>query len=83
MTRFIGRLFAVIVTAWLGLSIVLYSLQASLIYYPDPVMVATPEATGLPYPDVQLQGGHNDGFLRSGPAYRQSLHEFLEHYFPD
>jgi len=76
VTHYIGRLFTVILLIWLGLSAVLYSLQASLLYYPDPVLVATPEAIDLPYQDVQLRS--NDGVRLHGwylphPEARGSL----------
>ncbi len=31
---------------------------------------------------LEMRGGHNDGFLRTGAAYRQGLHDFLEQHLP-
>ena len=76
MMRFTRRLITLILLVWLGLSIVLYSLQASLIYYPDPILVATPEAIGLPYQDVYLRsedGVRLHGWYLPHPKARGSL----------
>lgn len=74
--RFARRLIGVIALAWLCLSIVLYSLQSSLIYYPDPVLTTTPEAIGLAYQDVHLRSADGvglHGWYLPHPEARGSL----------
>ena len=39
-------------------------------------------ATGEPVSLLELRGGHNDGFLRTGAAYRQGLRDFLDRHLP-
>jgi len=41
------------------------------------------EAAGEPKRFLELQGGHNDGFIVSGAAYREGLEEFLDDVLPD
>ena len=37
-------------------------------------------ATGASVRLLEMRGGHNDGFLRSGAAYREGLRDFLDEY---
>lgn len=48
------RLLGVTVIASLGYALMMYSIQASLIYYPTRQLEATPVAIGLDYQDVDL-----------------------------
>ncbi len=75
-----------------------YPAAEALARYPGPVLVAHSRNDEIvPYPHAErllallgsrgrllaLRGGHNDGFLATGPAYHEGLDAFLAEVLPD
>ena len=58
------RIAIILVAGYLGICLLVFLLQARLVYFPFRELVATPEAIGLPYEEVSFQAA--DGVRLSG-----------------
>jgi fermentation-respiration switch protein FrsA (DUF1100 family) len=54
LRRMLSSIIFILITAWLGLCVLLYLFQSHFIYFPSKTLLLTPEYSGMQFEDVSL-----------------------------